>query len=68
MGKSKKKIYELKQNESISECLDRMASDGYQPIRRIEKPFFKEGANGPEYVAQQIVFEGILKENTNNEK
>lgn len=63
---SKKKKFQLEKHETIDECLKRMENEGYQPIRRIEKPFFKEGKNGPDYAGQTIIFEGILIENTND--
>lgn len=66
MGKKRKVRFEVKESETIEECLDRMKTEGYQPIRRIEKPIFEErtvNAN-KEYVPvkQQITFEGLLVE------
>ncbi|TYR79251.1 NETI motif-containing protein [Priestia megaterium] len=62
LAKKKKAMYELQEDETIIECLDRMKKDGYTPVRRIEKPVFEEKKiNGKiEYVPvrQQIVFEG----------
>ncbi|RLQ90660.1 NETI motif-containing protein [Falsibacillus albus] len=59
-----KKLFEVQDNESISDCLDRMQNEGYQPVRRMEKPVFKEvKQNGKvEYVpaGQKIVFEGKI--------
>lgn len=58
---SKKKRYEVEEHESIAECLNRMQADGYTPIRRIEKPVFKEvKKNGKviqEPYRQKIMFE-----------
>ncbi|MEK3889737.1 NETI motif-containing protein [Bacillus sp. FSL K6-3431] len=58
-----KKKFEVLENETINECLDRMNTEGYTPIRRIEKPIFKEeGKKGEsKYVpiAQKIIFEGM---------
>ena len=65
MNKSKKRTFELQPDESIGECLERMAREGYRPTRRIEKPYFIEGTNGPIYEGQMISFEGILAENPN---
>ena len=59
-----KKMFEVEENESISECLDRMKREGYEPVRRMEKPIFKEvkGNGKMDYVpaGQKIVFEGKL--------
>lgn len=64
-SKPKKKRFEVEQNESISDCLDRMEKDGYTPVRRMEEPVFQEvmknGKKDVEYLEQRIVFEGILK-------
>ncbi|MDQ0215587.1 hypothetical protein J2S13_002005 [Oikeobacillus pervagus] len=57
-----KKTFELGENETIDECLERMKVEGYTPIRRIEKPIFlEEKANGkPIYtpIKRKIIFEG----------
>lgn len=62
MGKNKQKVtFEVQENEKIEECLERMKKQGYTPIRRIEKPIFKEvvndGKTGYEPVGRQIIFE-----------
>jgi 23S rRNA maturation mini-RNase III len=60
---TKKKKFEVQENETIDQCLKRMDDEGYRPVKRMEKPVFKEtkkGAN-PEYYRQVIVFEGVLK-------
>ncbi len=67
MSKGKKKqLYEVGENESIDECLDRMKKDGYVPVRRMEKPIFKEvkkdGAAEYEPAGRQIIFEAKLLE------
>lgn len=58
---NKKKVYEVEENETISECLNRMSKEGYTPTRRIEKPIFKEvmknGEVDYEPAGRQIVFE-----------
>jgi hypothetical protein len=64
---SKKKMqFEVQDNESIDDCLDRMKKMGYVPIRRTEKPIFQEVVNGKETsyepVGRQIVFEAVLNE------
>lgn len=64
MAKPKKQRYEVNENESIDECLDRMKKDGYFPVRRVEKPIFQEVKKGGETeyvpVARKIIFEGRL--------
>lgn len=64
MAKPKKQRYEVNENESIDECLDRMKKDGYFPVRRVEKPIFQEVKKGEETeyvpVARKIIFEGRL--------
>lgn len=67
MGKrTKKQTFEVQENESIADCLDRMKQQGYTPIRRMEKPIFREIENGhePKYepAGRQIIFEAILAE------
>ncbi|MBO0959251.1 NETI motif-containing protein [Neobacillus sp. MM2021_6] len=64
---SKKKVqFEVQENESIEECLNRMKQDGYSPVRRIEKPIFQEVKRGGETIyepiGRQIVFEAMLVE------
>lgn len=64
---SKKKMqFEVQDNESIDDCLERMKKMGYVPIRRTEKPIFQEVVNGKETsyepVGRQIVFEAVLNE------
>jgi hypothetical protein len=62
----KKTLFEVNENESIEECLDRIKEAGYMPIRRTEKPIFQEVKNGNETkyepVGRQIVFEAKLIE------
>ncbi|MDT2048559.1 hypothetical protein CHN50_09195 [Priestia aryabhattai] len=62
--KKKKVMYEVAENETIADCLDRMKKDGYMPVRRMEKPVFEErvtnGVKEHVPVKQQIIFEGKL--------
>ncbi|MCU9594229.1 NETI motif-containing protein [Caldibacillus thermolactis] len=66
MGKKKNKVrFELQENETIDECLNRMKQEGYVPVGKYEKPIFKEvikedGKVAYEPIRQQIVFEGKL--------
>lgn len=59
-----KKKFEVLENETIAECLERMREEGYRPVRRIEKPVFhqKKKKGEPEYLKQQIIFEGVKEE------
>lgn len=60
MGK-RKVNFEVQENETIAECLDRMKKQGYEPIRRMEKPIFQEIIKGDEKtyqpIGRQIIFE-----------
>lgn len=57
-NKAKKKKFKVEENETISDCLERMKTEGYTPVRRSEVPVFKE-ENGRRVVShQQIEFEG----------
>jgi hypothetical protein len=64
MSKGKKKmLFEVQENETIDQCLERMKKEGYTPVRRIEKPIFQEVKTGDEIqyepIGRQIVFEAI---------
>lgn len=51
--------YKVNDNETITDCLQRMKSDGYMPTRRIEKPIYKENKDGSlEVLKQGIIFIG----------
>ena len=56
-----KKKFEVEENETIDMCLDRMKEEGYMPVKRIEKPIFKEvivkGEKNYEPAGRKIVFE-----------
>ncbi|MFC7372514.1 NETI motif-containing protein [Fictibacillus iocasae] len=62
--KPTKKKFQVEQGETISQCLDRMAAEGYMPVRRMEEPVFHEvkqnGKIEVEVKEQRIVFEGKL--------
>ncbi|KUP09218.1 hypothetical protein Q75_00885 [Bacillus coahuilensis p1.1.43] len=57
-----KKNFEVLPNETIDQCLDRMKKEGYIPVRRMEKPIFKEvlhnGLKDYEPISSKIIFEG----------
>lgn len=54
--------YEVAENETISECLERMQKDGYMPAGRKEEPLFEMVDGNPVPVRQLIKFKGILLE------
>ncbi|WP_394581855.1 NETI motif-containing protein [Cytobacillus firmus] len=62
MSKGKNKMsFEVQENETIDQCLERIKKAGYIPVRRTEKPIFKEVKTGSkvdyEPAGRQIVFE-----------
>ncbi|MEH7385906.1 NETI motif-containing protein [Bacillus sp. JJ1521] len=65
MSKPKKLKFEVMENETIDQCLDRMRVEGYFPVRRMEEPVFKEVEHNGEIVikpyGRKIVFEGKLQ-------
>ncbi|MDQ0208461.1 NETI motif-containing protein [Alkalicoccobacillus murimartini] len=63
MAKKRKQQFTVGTDESLADCLERMKSEGYRPVRRMEKPVFKEdGSKTPVISHQQVIFEGILEE------
>ncbi|MDQ0163238.1 NETI motif-containing protein [Aeribacillus alveayuensis] len=62
--KTKKRKYEVSENETITDCLERMKKDGYIPVRRVEEPIFKEEIiNGKKEIipcGKKTIFEGKL--------
>ncbi|WP_251518426.1 MULTISPECIES: NETI motif-containing protein [Staphylococcus] len=59
MKKQQKFIVE--EQESIQDCLKRMREAGYMPVKRFEKPVYKENKNGEiEVLRQEIQFVGKL--------
>lgn len=62
MSKNKTIWYEVKTDETIEECLKRMADDGYTVAARKEEPLFEE-VNGEFLPIKQVIkFKGILEE------
>src|SRR5690625_5684328 len=61
---SKKQRFDKQTNETVEDVLARMKKAGYTPVRRFEKPIFKEIIkNGEKKLVpddQQIIFDGIL--------
>lgn len=58
---SKKQIwFEVEENETIEQCLERMKKEGYMPAGRKEEPVFQLVDGEPTYLCQKIKFKGIL--------
>ncbi|QHT45542.1 NETI motif-containing protein [Bacillus sp. SB49] len=62
-SKNSKKRFEVQENETIGQCLDRMKREGYRPIRRAEEPIFREetrnGEKVMEPIEKRIVFHAV---------
>lgn len=62
--KPTKKKFEVGENETIDDCLKRMKEEGYRPVKRMEKPIFKEEKKGGQVQQvvhnQKIIFEGKI--------
>ena len=56
--KKKTVWFEVGENESIDECLERMKKDGYMPMGRREEPVFQEVDGEIVPVRQIIQFKG----------
>jgi hypothetical protein len=57
---SKKTVwFEVGQEESISECLERMKNEGYTAVGRKEEPIFEEIQGEPVPIRQIVKFKGI---------
>ena len=46
----KQQKFKVEENETIQACLQRMRDAGYMPIKRFEKPIYKENKDG-EYLS-----------------
>jgi hypothetical protein len=59
----KQQKFQVAENETIQDCLQRMREQGYMPVKRFEKPVYKEDNNGKiEVLKQEIEFVGKLIE------
>ena len=53
------KKFKVEDNETISDCLNRMRNEGFMPTRRMEEPVYKENKDGSiEVLRQEIIFVG----------
>ncbi|MGN7478286.1 NETI motif-containing protein [Solibacillus silvestris] len=58
---AKKQVwFEVEENETIEQCLERMKKDGYMAVGRREEPVFEEVNGEPVYLRQKIQFKGVL--------
>ena len=60
--KKKQIWFEVEENETIEQCLERMKKEGYMPIGRKEEPVFQLIDEKPTYLRQKIQFKGLLIE------
>ncbi|MBN8235742.1 NETI motif-containing protein [Halobacillus kuroshimensis] len=62
-SRNSKMRFEVQENETIDDCLDRMKKQGYMPVRRMEEPVFREeirnGEKVMEPVGKTIVFQAV---------
>ncbi|HLR18678.1 MAG TPA: NETI motif-containing protein [Staphylococcus sp.] len=59
----KQQKFKVEENETIQDCLERMREAGYTPVKRYEKPVYKENKDGSlEVLKQEIEFVGKLQE------
>jgi hypothetical protein len=62
MTKKKQLWFDVEENETIEQCLERMKKEGYMPFGRREEPIFHEVNGQPTVLRQKIQFKGILIE------
>ena len=62
MTKKKQQWFDVEENETIDQCLERMKKEGYMPMGRREEPIFHEVNGQPTVLRQKIQFKGILNE------
>ena len=61
MKKRQKQIwFEVQENETIEQCLERMKKEGYMPMGRREEPIFHMVDGEPVVLRQKIEFKGII--------
>lgn len=63
---SKKTVwFEMEENESPEQCIERMAKMGYRPIMRKEEPIFQMVDGEVTYFRQKIRFKAVFQEDEN---
>lgn len=59
----KQQKFTVEAHETIEQCLQRMREAGYMPVKRLEKPVYKENEDGSvEVLKQNIEFVGKIIE------
>lgn len=51
----KQQKFKVEENETIQDCLQRMRDAGYTPVKRFEKPLYKENEDGTFEVYKQEI-------------
>ena len=62
MTKKKQVWFDVEENETIDQCLERIKKEGYMPMGRREEPIFHEVNGQPTVLRQKIQFKGLLNE------
>lgn len=57
--KKETKWFEVEENESITDCIERMAKAGFQITGRKEEPLFEEINGQPVPIRQLIMLKGL---------
>ena len=57
--KKETKWFEVEENESITDCIERMTKAGFQITGRKEEPLFEEINGQPVPIRQLIMLKGI---------
>lgn len=60
MSQRKTVWFQVEENETISDCIDRMKAEGYMPAGRREEPLFEEQDGQYVPIRQIIQLKGIL--------
>lgn len=47
--------FEVREDETIQDCLQRMREEGYMPVKRFEKPVYRENKDGSIEVERQFI-------------
>lgn len=47
--------FEVREDETIQDCLKRMREAGYMPVKRFEKPVYRENKDGSIEVERQFI-------------
>ncbi|ANZ32961.1 MULTISPECIES: NETI motif-containing protein [Staphylococcus] len=47
--------FEVREDETIQDCLQRMREAGYMPVKRFEKPVYRENKDGSIEVERQFI-------------